>query len=184
SDLGLTAGHGRGPQVSCNAPIPAPDPPIGVRAGREPFSRAQRQPDPGRIPCPCDRVHAKVPLCSGTELLYFGWPFGISFLLRRAVAGVFLERPPGDDAMEPLNDVLRRMSDLVRERPGVTVREIARELGYTQERSVYYWLNKADFQGIRQFRDAVLRGELAPRGKEQGVPAGHSVPLYRMTQIP
>lgn len=86
--------------------------------------------------------------------------------------------------MEPLNDVLRRMSDLVREHPGVTVREIARELGYTQERSVYYWLNKADFQGIRQFRDAVLRGELAARGTERGVPTGHSVPLYRMSQIP
>lgn len=82
------------------------------------------------------------------------------------------------------NDVLRRMSQLVREHPGVTVRELARALGYSQERSVYYWLNKADFQGIRQFRDAVLRGEVDGRPGAPEATAGYAVPLYRLSQIP
>ncbi|WP_068136356.1 LexA family transcriptional regulator [Limnochorda pilosa] len=86
--------------------------------------------------------------------------------------------------MEPINDVLKRMADLVRERPAATVRELADHLGYTQERSVYYWLNKADFQGIRQFRDAVLRGEFAERRAPQPAPAGNAVPLYRLSQMP
>ncbi|HEY8531838.1 MAG TPA: S24 family peptidase [Limnochorda sp.] len=82
------------------------------------------------------------------------------------------------------NDVLRRMSQLVRERPGVTVRELARALGFSQERSVYYWLNKADFQGIRQFREAVLRGEVGTPSGSARTATAYAVPLYRFSQIP
>ena len=82
------------------------------------------------------------------------------------------------------HDVLQRMSQLVRERPAITVRELADALGYSQERSVYYWLNKADFRGIRQFRDAVLRGEWGGSAGIRSQVGGYELPLYRMSQLP
>lgn len=82
------------------------------------------------------------------------------------------------------HDVLQRMSQLVRERPAITVRELADALGYSQERSVYYWLNKADFRGIRQFRDAVLRGEWGGSAGIRSQAGGYELPLYRMSQLP
>src|SRR5690606_36790877 len=92
-------------------------------------------------------------------------------------------RPSEDGAMEA-HDVLQRMSQLVRERPDITVRELADALEYSQERSVYYWLNKAGFRGIRQFRDAVLRGEWAGSAGNRSQAGGCELPLNRLSQLP
>jgi len=59
-------------------------------------------------------------------------------------------------------EVLDRMAALIRENPSITVREIAARLGYSEERSVYYWLEKARYYGIRSFRRAVLTGQYRP----------------------
>ncbi|HHY37802.1 MAG TPA: S24 family peptidase [Clostridia bacterium] len=53
-------------------------------------------------------------------------------------------------------NVLERMAALVREDPAITVAEIARRLGYSEEKSVYYWLEKARIKGIREFKRMVL----------------------------
>lgn len=50
--------------------------------------------------------------------------------------------------------------------PNVTARTIAARLGYAEEKSVYYWLQKAGFKGMKDFKASVLRRTLpgaAPR---------------------
>jgi len=61
-------------------------------------------------------------------------------------------------------ELLERMAQAIRNNPSITVRELARRMGYSEERSVYYWLKKAGFLGIRDFRNAVLRGTFPPLG--------------------
>lgn len=57
-------------------------------------------------------------------------------------------------------NVLERMAALIREDPAITVAEIARRLGYSEEKSVYYWLEKARVKGIREFKRMVLTEHL------------------------
>lgn len=52
-----------------------------------------------------------------------------------------------------------RMAEIILQRPAVTARQLAQELGFAQERSVYYWLRKAGFAGLKSFRAAVLTGK-------------------------
>jgi len=56
-------------------------------------------------------------------------------------------------------DILDRMASLIVENPTITGRELARKLDYAQEKSVYYWLNKAGYKGINDFKQLVLRGD-------------------------
>lgn len=51
------------------------------------------------------------------------------------------------------------MAAIILERPAVTARQLAHALDFAQERSVYYWLRKAGFRGLTDFRTAVLTGE-------------------------
>lgn len=53
---------------------------------------------------------------------------------------------------------LEKIVALIRAQPTITVRELARELGYSEERSVYYWLRKAGHKGLRTFKREVLGG--------------------------
>ena len=55
-----------------------------------------------------------------------------------------------------LNETLAYMAYLVRENPNITVREIADRLKFADNKSVYYWLGKANFQGIGDFKQAIL----------------------------
>lgn len=48
------------------------------------------------------------------------------------------------------------MRAVVRAHPTITVHELAREMGYSEDRSVYYWLRKAGFRGLRDFKESVL----------------------------
>lgn len=62
----------------------------------------------------------------------------------------------GVDGAEKLVNVLDRIAHLIREDPAITVAEIARRLGYSEEKSVYYWLEKASIKGIKEFKRIVL----------------------------
>lgn len=54
--------------------------------------------------------------------------------------------------------MLERIAQVVRENPSATARDIARRLGYSEEKSIYYWLDKGQFKGLKDFRQAVLTG--------------------------
>ena len=41
--------------------------------------------------------------------------------------------------------VLKQMAKLILQNPSITVRELANTLGYSEEKSIYYWLEKANF---------------------------------------
>ncbi len=56
------------------------------------------------------------------------------------------------------NDVLDKIAELILQDPSISVRELARRLGYAEEKTVYYWLSKRGFHGIRPFKRAVLTG--------------------------
>lgn len=56
-----------------------------------------------------------------------------------------------------LNETLAYMAALIRENPSITVREIANHLKFADNKSVYYWLSKANYQGIGDFKQAVLK---------------------------
>lgn len=56
-------------------------------------------------------------------------------------------------------DALQKIAQLIASNPSITVKQIAREMGYSEEKSVYYWLEKGRYYGIKQFKKAVLTGE-------------------------
>ncbi|HHY76536.1 MAG TPA: hypothetical protein GX500_07190 [Firmicutes bacterium] len=68
--------------------------------------------------------------------------------------------------------IIDDMMHIIMKNPNATARDIARELGYAEEKSVYYWLGKSGYRGLRDFKLAVLRR--APR--EMG--AGTEKPAY------
>lgn len=51
---------------------------------------------------------------------------------------------------------LEKMAEIVRNDPSVTVRDIAKRMNFLEQRSVYYWLSKGGFKGLRHFKRAVL----------------------------
>lgn len=53
---------------------------------------------------------------------------------------------------------LEKMVSLIRAYPAITVRELAQQLGFSEERSVYYWLRKAGHRGLKTFKKEVLGG--------------------------
>ncbi|HHX29166.1 MAG: hypothetical protein ACOX5Q_02570 [Bacillota bacterium] len=53
--------------------------------------------------------------------------------------------------------IIDDMVHIVMQNPNATAKDIAAELGYAEEKSVYYWLAKAGFRGLKDFRLAVLR---------------------------
>jgi hypothetical protein len=75
---------------------------------------------------------------------------------------------------------LRRIADLIRARPDITGRELAEALGYSESKSIYYWLEKSGYT-LRAFRRAVLRGEWPPgrprASVREGVPYGLEIPI-------
>ena len=55
--------------------------------------------------------------------------------------------------------VTDQIADLILQDPSISVREIARRLGYAEEKTIYYWILKRGFHGIRAFKRAVLTGQ-------------------------
>jgi SOS-response transcriptional repressor LexA len=62
-------------------------------------------------------------------------------------------------------DVLNELARIIRNDPSLSVKEIAKRLGYSEQKSVYYWLQKTRWKGIKAFKRAVLTGEYASRTK-------------------
>ncbi|MCL8207814.1 MAG: hypothetical protein K6V97_07070 [Actinomycetia bacterium] len=56
-------------------------------------------------------------------------------------------------------DVVDKIAELIRTDPSISVKELARRLGYAEEKTIYYWINKRGFRGIRPFKRAVLTGQ-------------------------
>ena len=82
-------------------------------------------------------------------------------------------------------DALAQIQSLVRSHPTITVRELAAALGFSEERSVYYWLQKAGFRGLKDFKASVLS---SPPRVEAEVPRGplgvaESTPAYELVLI-
>ncbi|MCL4493529.1 MAG: hypothetical protein M1294_01785 [Firmicutes bacterium] len=55
-------------------------------------------------------------------------------------------------------DVLNRMAYLILEDPFITAAELSHKLGYSEEKTIYYWLAKAHYQGLQAFKRAVVGG--------------------------
>lgn len=51
---------------------------------------------------------------------------------------------------------INQMAQLVLANPTITAKELAKKMGYTEQKSIYYWLKKAGFKGMKDFRKAVL----------------------------
>jgi hypothetical protein len=89
-------------------------------------------------------------------------------------------------------NVLERIAFLIRENPSITVQEIATRLGYSEEKSIYYWLEKSKYYGIKEFKKAVLTGEFRPderdyafgTGADEGVREPDTFLLYPAMEIP
>jgi len=62
------------------------------------------------------------------------------------------------------------MVAIVRSRPNIKVRELARELGFAEDRLVYYWIRKSGHSGIKSFKDAVLSGRIGGDAPEEPLP--------------
>lgn len=62
-------------------------------------------------------------------------------------------------------DVVDKIADLILQDPSISVRELARRLGYAEEKTIYYWLAKRGFRGIRPFKRAVLTGHFRGAGR-------------------
>lgn len=66
--------------------------------------------------------------------------------------------------------IIDDMVHIVMQNPNATAKDIAAELGYAEEKSVYYWLAKAGFRGLKDFRLAVLR-RTPPQPPAEAAPA-------------
>jgi hypothetical protein len=70
-----------------------------------------------------------------------------------------------------VTDSLERMASIVREDPSVTVKELARRMGFAEQKSVYYWLGKQKFRGLKEFKRAVLAQRHSAKVEDGGKPA-------------
>lgn len=60
-------------------------------------------------------------------------------------------------------DVVDKIADLILLDPSISVRELAKRLGYAEEKTIYYWIAKRGYRGIRAFKRAVLTGHFRGR---------------------
>lgn len=58
--------------------------------------------------------------------------------------------------------VIDQIAQLVINDPYVTAKSIARQLGYAEEKTVYYWIGKTHFKGLTAFKRAVINGQFQP----------------------
>jgi len=74
------------------------------------------------------------------------------------------------------------MAKLVLRNPNVTAKELAKSLGYAEQKSIYYWLAKGGYKGMKEFREEVLKGGFplppAKREPETARDALRSLPVY------
>ncbi|HHY69861.1 MAG TPA: hypothetical protein PLB36_00350 [Bacillota bacterium] len=51
---------------------------------------------------------------------------------------------------------IEQMAYCILANPNITARELAEKLGYSEPKSIYYWLEKAGFRGLKDFKKTVL----------------------------
>jgi hypothetical protein len=56
-------------------------------------------------------------------------------------------------------DVLDKIAGLILQDPFLTATEMAHRLGYAEEKTIYYWMDKAHYPGLVAFKRAVLSGQ-------------------------
>lgn len=56
-----------------------------------------------------------------------------------------------------MQDNIFKMARLIRQRPSISARDVAKSLGYAEPKSVYYWLGKIGFTFVT-FKESVLSG--------------------------
>lgn len=59
-------------------------------------------------------------------------------------------------------DVLDQMAEIVRSKPAISARELAVICGWSEPKSVYYWLRKGRYRGLNHFKECVLTREPPP----------------------
>ena len=59
---------------------------------------------------------------------------------------------------ETLLSKIDQMAQLVLANPTITAKELAQKMGYAEQKSVYYWLEKAGYRGLKDFKQSVLSG--------------------------
>ena len=58
-----------------------------------------------------------------------------------------------------LTRMLNSMAQIILEDPYITGKELARKLGYADEKAVYYWTLRSSYKGLTAFKRAVLSGQ-------------------------
>lgn len=76
-------------------------------------------------------------------------------------------------------DVLDKIVNLILQDPFLTASEIARRLGYAEEKTVYYWIEKAHYSGLVSFKRAVLSGQYRPQNAHESSPHYGLLPVIR-----
>lgn len=63
-------------------------------------------------------------------------------------------------------EILNKMGYLILDDPFITAGDLAKKLGYAEEKTVYYWLSKENYPGLQAFKRAVIAGRyLLPAAK-------------------
>ncbi len=86
-------------------------------------------------------------------------------------------------------DHMRKMTSIVRRDPSITVKDLTREMGFAEQKSVYYWLDKHGFRGLREFKRAVLSQRSSfeldkPKQSEQARETSTLRPGHRVISVP
>ena len=76
-------------------------------------------------------------------------------------------------------DVLDKMVSLILQDPFLTATEIARRLGYAEEKTVYYWVDKAHYPGLVAFKRAVLSGQYRSSSAQESPARYGLIPIIR-----
>ncbi len=58
--------------------------------------------------------------------------------------------------------VIDKIAQLILQDPYITAKNIARKLGYAEEKTVYYWIDKSHFKGLTAFKRAVINKQFQP----------------------
>jgi hypothetical protein len=61
-------------------------------------------------------------------------------------------------------NVTDQIADLILQDPSISVKDLTRRMGYAEEKTIYYWLNKRGYRGIKAFKRAVLTGQYRASG--------------------
>jgi len=66
--------------------------------------------------------------------------------------------------------IINDMARFVLMDPNISAKELAEKMGYAEQKSVYYWLQKAGFKGMKDFRKAVLSRTFSISGEKPVIP--------------